>query len=151
MNNSEQKKDNSGWWGLLAILFIVGIAILSPQKPSSQTSTTPSSSVSCSISIHCGGGTKLMTREQCTNSICCQVGNQWLLKDSSLECKSAQNTYNNLYLQKLLDNTPTYNYGTGNGTQNKGGCCKYCTTGKPCGDSCINKNYTCHVGPGCAC
>jgi beta-lactamase superfamily II metal-dependent hydrolase len=31
------------------------------------------------------------------------------------------------------------------------GCCKVCTTGKPCGDSCISSTLTCHVGPGCAC
>lgn len=30
-------------------------------------------------------------------------------------------------------------------------CCKVCTTGKPCGDTCISKDDTCHVGPGCAC
>ncbi len=30
-------------------------------------------------------------------------------------------------------------------------CCKVCTTGKACGDSCIAKNLTCHKGPGCAC
>lgn len=30
-------------------------------------------------------------------------------------------------------------------------CCKVCTKGKPCGDTCINVNYTCHEGPGCAC
>ena len=30
-------------------------------------------------------------------------------------------------------------------------CCKHCTTGKPCGDSCININYICHKAPGCAC
>jgi hypothetical protein len=30
-------------------------------------------------------------------------------------------------------------------------CCKVCTVGKPCGDTCISKDYTCHVGPGCAC
>jgi hypothetical protein len=31
------------------------------------------------------------------------------------------------------------------------GCCRVCTTGKPCGNSCINRSYTCHKGPGCAC
>ncbi len=31
------------------------------------------------------------------------------------------------------------------------GCCKHCSAGKPCGDSCIARNKTCHVGPGCAC
>jgi hypothetical protein len=30
-------------------------------------------------------------------------------------------------------------------------CCKVCTKGKPCGDTCIAKNKVCHVGPGCAC
>jgi hypothetical protein len=30
-------------------------------------------------------------------------------------------------------------------------CCKVCTKGKPCGDTCIAQDKTCHVGPGCAC
>jgi hypothetical protein len=30
-------------------------------------------------------------------------------------------------------------------------CCKYCSTGKACGDSCISRSYTCHKAPGCAC
>jgi len=30
-------------------------------------------------------------------------------------------------------------------------CCKHCTTGKPCGDTCISTSYICHVGGGCAC
>jgi len=30
-------------------------------------------------------------------------------------------------------------------------CCKICTVGKACGDTCISRSYTCHVGPGCAC
>ena len=32
-----------------------------------------------------------------------------------------------------------------------GNCCKVCTTGKACGDSCIAKNKTCNAGAGCAC
>jgi hypothetical protein len=35
------------------------------------------------------------------------------------------------------------------GTDSK--CCKVCTKGKPCGDTCIAQDKTCHVGPGCAC
>ena len=31
------------------------------------------------------------------------------------------------------------------------GCCKVCTVGKACGNSCISAAYTCHKGPGCAC
>jgi hypothetical protein len=30
-------------------------------------------------------------------------------------------------------------------------CCKTCKDSKPCGDSCIPRNQTCNVGPGCAC
>lgn len=33
----------------------------------------------------------------------------------------------------------------------RSGCCKICTKGKACGDTCISASYTCHVGPGCAC
>jgi hypothetical protein len=31
------------------------------------------------------------------------------------------------------------------------GCCKICTTGKPCGDTCIERTKSCDKGPGCAC
>jgi hypothetical protein len=30
-------------------------------------------------------------------------------------------------------------------------CCKICTSGKACGDSCIAAGSTCHAGAGCAC
>jgi hypothetical protein len=30
-------------------------------------------------------------------------------------------------------------------------CCKHCTKGIPCGNTCIAANRACHVGPGCAC
>jgi len=31
------------------------------------------------------------------------------------------------------------------------GCCKICSTGQACGNSCISRSYTCHRPPGCAC
>jgi hypothetical protein len=34
---------------------------------------------------------------------------------------------------------------------NAGQCCKRCSAGKACGDSCISKDKTCHKGKGCAC
>lgn len=30
-------------------------------------------------------------------------------------------------------------------------CCKVCSAGKACGDSCISRRYTCRKGRGCAC
>jgi hypothetical protein len=31
------------------------------------------------------------------------------------------------------------------------GCCKHCTKGQPCGDSCIAATAKCKQPPGCAC
>ena len=33
----------------------------------------------------------------------------------------------------------------------QGRCCKICSAGKACGDSCIAAWKTCHKGKGCAC
>ena len=33
----------------------------------------------------------------------------------------------------------------------KGGCCKTCSAGKACGDSCISRDKACKKGRGCAC
>jgi hypothetical protein len=30
-------------------------------------------------------------------------------------------------------------------------CCRICSKGKACGNSCIRQSYTCHKGRGCAC
>jgi len=30
-------------------------------------------------------------------------------------------------------------------------CCKHCSAGKACGDSCISREKQCRKGPGCAC
>src|SRR5262245_1443128 len=30
-------------------------------------------------------------------------------------------------------------------------CCKVCTKGKACGDTCISRARVCHAGSGCAC
>lgn len=36
-------------------------------------------------------------------------------------------------------------------SQSPAECCKICRKGKACGDSCIAREKTCQVGPGCAC
>jgi hypothetical protein len=35
--------------------------------------------------------------------------------------------------------------------QQRSNCCKVCTSGKPCGDTCIEDKDTCHTAGGCAC
>lgn len=53
---------------------------------------------------------------------------------------------------------PPFNGSGGSGTTSPStptsvpsGCCRTCTQGKACGDSCINRQLTCRVGSGCAC
>lgn len=33
----------------------------------------------------------------------------------------------------------------------QGGCCRMCSKGKACGNSCISRSNTCHQPRGCAC
>lgn len=40
---------------------------------------------------------------------------------------------------------------SGTSTAATPGCCKVCTTGKPCGNTCIATHDTCSAAPGCAC
>lgn len=37
------------------------------------------------------------------------------------------------------------------GTAYAQACCKVCTKGKACGDTCIARDKNCTKGPGCAC
>ncbi len=39
----------------------------------------------------------------------------------------------------------------GSTPQSAGACCRVCTRGKACGNSCINRAYQCRQPPGCAC
>lgn len=39
----------------------------------------------------------------------------------------------------------------GEQTQYARSCCKRCTKGQPCGDTCISTKKTCRTPPGCAC
>jgi hypothetical protein len=42
-------------------------------------------------------------------------------------------------------------FNTSSAGRTNAACCKICTTGKACGNTCISRNDICHVGPGCAC
>lgn len=56
--------------------------------------------INCEISNNCGGGYKKMTKEQCSNSVCCQIGSSWSIYPSSQDCTNAQKNSN------LGDNYP---------------------------------------------
>ena len=90
-------------------------------------------------------GTTKLTRDQCSTYVCCQVGLSYSIVSSQSSCTSKQEAY----LESITPPTPTYYPPSYNTTTTT--CCKVCTKGKACGDSCINRNYTCHQPPGCAC
>lgn len=54
-------------------------------------------------------------------------------------------------LLALAASIPASACGTGTGPDGQTRCCKICSAGKACGDSCIAKNEACHKGAGCAC
>jgi hypothetical protein len=56
-----------------------------------------------------------------------------------------------LALPFIIAAGPTGIAACGDSTAPGGGCCKVCTKGKACGDTCIEATKTCHVGRGCAC
>ncbi len=51
-------------------------------------------------------------------------------------------------IRPFLEDSGVTAHGPGAGA---GACCKICTRGKACGNSCINPSYTCQQPPGCAC
>lgn len=58
------------------------------------------------------------------------------------------------YLEQLENDAKTFARGCLNnagGSTGGSSCCKICTTGKACGDTCIKKEFTCTTPPGCAC
>ncbi len=64
-------------------------------------------------------------------------------------------TYNNKERNEYVEPESNFNYNNSVGNDydysNQGSCCKICSKGKACGDSCISRSYTCHKGVWCAC
>jgi hypothetical protein len=50
-----------------------------------------------------------------------------------------------------LSKAAHFHFWTDRGSAASGQCCKICHKGKACGDTCISRQDTCHVGQGCAC
>ncbi|MBM3500863.1 MAG: hypothetical protein FJX74_19565 [Armatimonadetes bacterium] len=56
-----------------------------------------------------------------------------------------------ILLGPLAGPTPMFIYTDGRASAAPKACCKYCTKGKACGNTCIARWKTCHRPPGCAC
>jgi len=81
----------------------------------------------------------------------------WILADAvQIDASSLANVsnqceaYDRIDWTKVVRPTPTPISQPGAGGRSSG-CCKICRTGKACGDTCIARWKTCHVGRGCAC
>lgn len=46
----------------------------------------PDPIINCNVHSNCGGGTKLLKKSICDNSICCQIRNQWLFYNDKSQC-----------------------------------------------------------------
>lgn len=113
----------------------------------------------------CSTYTKLENDINCAND--CPKCNQDDLKSKTCtSCNRASATYTNkdcsTYTKEIDDSSCSslcpslvpiqqYTYNDIIPIPSEGMCCKHCTKGKACGDTCIARNKTCHVGPGCAC
>ena len=63
-----------------------------PTTPTPTPTYTPPkvSLMTCNFGDQCRGETRQMTKDQCANSTCCQIGNQWLVYTSKSKCKEDQ-------------------------------------------------------------
>lgn len=50
------------------------------------------------------------------------------------------------YAKPRIDYDYSDNLDNGYEINNQGSCCKICSKGKACGDSCISRSYECHKG-----
>lgn len=61
--------------------------------------------VKCNLNSNCGGGYRLLSQSQCSNSTCCQIGNSWIFYENKSKCTQDQNNY---YNQSVKYTIPTY-------------------------------------------
>lgn len=67
----------------------------------------PDPFVNCGISSECGGGSKLLRRSICSQTTCCQIGNNWIFYESKNQCLTDQNNYYSNNNQPPQNNTNT--------------------------------------------
>ena len=93
-------------------------------------------------------GIKSLTKSSCDKAVCCNVSGSYVYSSSKKDCNTKVSEYNDsIKTTSVSDDVPIYTPQV----ENTNHCCKTCTTGKACGDSCISRSYTCHKAPGCAC
>lgn len=80
--------------GIVLFLIFVLWSVISNEnntKVNNQVSTQDPL-VDCGVNEKCGGGTKRLTQSECINSICCGIGQVWVVMDKD-QCKIKQQEY----------------------------------------------------------
>lgn len=72
----------------------------------SSPTSNPDPIVNCNIHANCGGGTKQMTKNDCQQSTCCEIGSNWYVYPNNSACDQAQENYSNLYKSRSTTNYP---------------------------------------------
>lgn len=72
--------------------------------------------VNCNVNSNCGGGTRMIKKSECDNSVCCQIGSSWIFYTSKDKCNQDQNSHSSQTTQTSSGNNVycwnnTYNYG----------------------------------------
>ena len=84
----------------------------------------------------------------------CTAAGVYQCKDgstSSCKCEASETTDNSTQSSSVASAAKSARAKDTSAPTQGGACCKHCSTGKPCGDSCISAKETCHKTGGCAC
>lgn len=76
-----------------------------------ETNSNPDPPVHCSIHENCGGGTTPLKQSECDNSICCQIGDEWIFYKDKDQCAKDQSaSYKYTETNTIQDQNYVYQY-----------------------------------------
>lgn len=62
--------------------------------------------ITCNISTNCGGGSRQMTKSECDQTICCQIGDSWSFYMSKDKCYQDQKANYEQFVKDFYQNDP---------------------------------------------
>ncbi len=88
-------------WDLLIIVIFISLSffVILPKLPNKEHGNKQNRQLSavdpyvdCPINEKCGGGTKRLRQSECLNSVCCEIGEVWIVMDRD-QCTLKQQEY----------------------------------------------------------
>jgi len=83
LNDLNSKKNSTGLIDLPSPDSIRSNSYMNTPSPSI---TIADQMVNCNIDVNCGGGTKYISKEECLNSICCRLGEKYIIYSDKNQC-----------------------------------------------------------------